>query len=56
MVKRLEAEISETKRQSNELVKLLQDGHIQKEYANKSSRLHKEIKYYENMLKEEANL
>jgi hypothetical protein len=37
-------------------VKLLQDGHIKKEYANKSSRLHKEIKYYENMLKDEANL
>jgi hypothetical protein len=37
-------------------VKLLQDGHIKKEYANKSSRLHKEIKYYENMLKDEATL
>jgi hypothetical protein len=30
MVKRLEAELSETKKQSNEFIKLLQDGNIQK--------------------------
>jgi hypothetical protein len=30
MVKKLQAEISELKKQSNEFVKLLQDGHIQK--------------------------
>ncbi len=56
MVKRLEAELSETKKQSNEFIKLLQDGNIQKQYANKVSRLHKEIKFYENQLKEEAEL
>lgn len=37
-------------------MKLLQDGHIKKEYAHRTSLLHKEIKYYENMLKEEAAL
>jgi len=44
------------KKQSNEFMKLLQDGHIQKEYASRSSKLHKEIKYYEQMLVEQEEL
>jgi uncharacterized protein YbjQ (UPF0145 family) len=44
------------KKQSNEYVKLLQDGHIKKEYANQTSRLHKEIKVYEKKVKEEEEL
>ncbi len=56
MVKKLQAEISEIKKQSNEYVKLLTDGHIKKEYANKTSRLHKEIKFYETQIKAEEDL
>lgn len=37
-------------------MKLLQDGHISKEYATRSSKLHKEIKYYQIMLEEQAQL
>ena len=56
IVRKLTAEISEAKKQSNEYVKLLQDGHIKKEYANETSRLHKEIKVYEKKVKEEEEL
>ena len=34
----------------------MQDGHISKEYANKSSRLHQEIKGLQKKLKEEEEL
>jgi seryl-tRNA synthetase len=54
--RKLQAEISEMRKQSNEFMKLLQDGHIQKEYASRSSKLHKEIKYYEGMLAEQEGL
>lgn len=56
LVKKLQAEISELKKQSNEFVKLLQDGHIKKQYSNKTSRLHKDIKNIEKQVNEEEEL
>ena len=56
LVRKLQAQISELKKQSNEFVKLLQDGHIQKQYSNKTSRLHKEIKTVEKQVSDEEEL